>query len=510
MKKLLAALCIIAMLVTVCGCTDSTTVIEGSAYSTMEGDEIVGGTVSTGKDGNKETNKNQGGSTTGNKDNANNDDKIPTGSNSIIDDPLKVDLKGATVVIYDSVDAIKANPSLSKAEQAKAQILKKLEKELNCKLVIKTTDRDKLLSLTTAAAAGGEAIAGIITTSLYDAGKYIASNYVADVNKVSSLDLTKDYMNRSDVLNASKFGNGRYAIGVNGATFAMFYNKRILKELGYKDNYLYDMVDNGKWTYTQFRKLSKEAMKELDGKSGWSKNDQWGSVIQDMVNVTTCDILVSMGSTMVKQQNGKLKLNMTDPKITKVIELARAIYDKDGTRFIDVKGDDAVTFFNSGKALFLSAYGTKANLLNKMKDEFGVLPAPKVDGAKNYSQSVDWNHGVMLLPAGQTARNQYNAGAVMQAYMYLYEEVDEAKKKEYTNRYFCDEKSGENWLLGLKNGKAQPNQCYAKYTASLLDGTYRVFWYSIERGDSTASLIESTKVAAQKALDDLNSKIKDK
>ena len=126
MKKLLAILCIFAMLLTVCGCTDSTTVIETSVYSTMEGDEIVGGTTSTNKGSNKENTKSEADKGTANKNNAGEDDKISTGSNSVIDNPLNVDLKGAKVTIYDAEKVFTANTSASKAEQAKDKILKQI------------------------------------------------------------------------------------------------------------------------------------------------------------------------------------------------------------------------------------------------------------------------------------------------------------------------------------------------------------------------------------------------
>ena len=495
MKRILALICVFAMVLTACACSTTSTVVETSGYSDMDAPGNGGNTVA------------ESGTESGGKSGT---ESIATGSNSIINNPLKADLKGAKIVVYDPKEKFQPNAATSKSDQALAKVLDKLQKELNCKLVINNADRDKLLQLTVASAAGGKAIGGIITVDLYNSGKYITQNLVANLTKVSSLDLTKDYMNKADVLNSTRFGNGKYGVGISGNSFAVFYNKRILKELGYADNYLYNMVDKGQWTYTQFRKLAKQANKEIDGKSGMSANDRWGCVIQDMGSGMMSDIVVSMGTTMVTNNGGKLKLNMTDSKIVKVAELAQNISSKDGIRY-EAGGDDAVKFFSGGNALFLSAYGVKASLLTNMKDEFGILPAPKVDGAKDYSASVDWNYNVMMIPAGLSAKDQYNAGAVMQAYMYLYKNVEEAQKKEYVNRYFCDEKSGANWTITKEYGKSQPNQCYAQYTEALLAGTYRVFWdYVNGKVSSVATAVDSRKSAAQKALDDLNTKIKDK
>ena len=494
MKKLLALICVIAMLLSVCACAGegTTTIVETSDFSDM--DVPVNGNNSG--DAQSDASGKQG------------TESIATGSNSIINNPLKGDLKGAKVVIYDTRGAFSGGNG-SKAEQAKTKLLDKIQKELNCKLVVNKVDGNKLLSLTSASAAGGTAIGGIITMHLYDAGKFIAQNLVANLTKISSLDLTKDYMNVGDALNATKFGSGKYGACIDSSAATVFYNKRILKEIGYGENYLYDLVDKGQWTYTQVRKLGKAAVKELDGKSGMSADDQWGIVVQDLQSGMLCDIMVSMGTSMVVQQGGQLKLNMSDSKMVKVVELAHNIYSKDGIRY-DTQGEEAVKYFAGGKSLFLYSFAEKAYMLTKMKDEFGVLPLPKVDGAKSYKNGFDWNFGVAMIPAGLSAKDQYNAGAVLQARLYLEKNVTEAKKKEYVNRYFCDSKSGDNYIIAVNAATAQPNQCYAHYTEALLAGTYRPCWRAIESGESLTTAVESTKSAASKALEDLNKKIKDK
>ena len=115
-----------------------------------------------------------------------------------------------------------------------------------------------------------------------------------------------------------------------------------------------------------------------------------------------------------------------------------------------------------------------------------------------------------MIPAGLSAKDQYNAGAVIQAYNYLYSSVLETQKKEYVNRYFCDDESGENWLLAVNAAITEPTHCYSRVSETVLSGTERVFWNYIEKGDSPVTAIESTKGATQIALDELNEMIKDK
>lgn len=512
MKRLSALFCTFVMLLAVCGCTTTSTTTITSTFE--DGNDSSVSDVSNGSsienEGGNQVGNNQGGNNQGGSNSQTGNEN--TGSNSVIDNPLDVDLKGATIVVYDSCDIFTADATASKTEKAKADLINKLQKELNCKLQVKTVDDDKLKNLAATSASAGKAIGGIITSRMYSAGSYISSNLVADLCKVSSLDLSKDYMNRGDVLNATGFGKGKYAVGGNtqGRTLCVFYNKRILKELGHGSNYIYDLVDNGKWTLSAYRNLAKDALKDLDGKSGMSANDQWGQVMQDASSGVAPNIVASLGVKKINLVNGKLVLNMTDSKIMQALELSRDLITNDGSNYSEVRGDTAVEFFGAGKSLFLYAYGTKASMLSKMKDEFGVAPPPKVDGAKDYTNAVDGNVGTLMIPAGLSAKDQYNAGAVIQAYNYLFSSVLETQKKEYVNRYFCDDESGENWLLAVGLGTTEPTHCYSRVSEAILSGTERVFWNYIEKGDSPAAAIESTKGAAQIALDEFNEKIKDK
>ena len=72
-----------------------------------------------------------------------------------------------------------------------------------------------------------------------------------------------------------------------------------------------------------------------------------------------------------------------------------------------------------------------------MADDFGVAPIPQPTATKNYVSSTDYNIGVMMIPAGLSAKDQYNSGAVIQAYAYLLDGYYKDMENEYTNRYFC-------------------------------------------------------------------------
>lgn len=497
MKKIIALLCVVVMVTSLCGCggaveevTSTVVFEEGGEQNNISGDNTDSGVT------NSNSSSNNSGS-----------------GNTKIDNPLNVDLKGATITIYD-ISTFNLDASASKTNKAKVDMLKKIQSELNCKFKVTTTDEDKMKVYVTTSAASGKALGGIIAPSMYNAGYYIASNLVTNLTKVSSMDLSKDYMNRYNVLNASQFGSAKYAVAAEGEarTYMIFYNKRILKELGYSENYIYDLVDSGNWTYDVYRELAKKAMKDLDGKAGYSENDQWGQIMQEASTGTSSNIIAAHGTSMLKlSSNGELLYNMTDSKMTNALNLAYDVIEKDGTLLMaGSTDDDKSAAFANGKALFLSASLHFAKTLTGMKDEYGLVPLPQVTNSKNYVSAIDWNTRVLMMPAGLSAKDQYNAGAVIQAYQYLYDSVLDVMEKEYVNRYFCDDKSGANFKLAAAGMKTVPEYLYAQANETIKAGTYRIVWDYVEgKTDSPVKNIEAQKNAVEKALQEINTKIKD-
>lgn len=493
MKKIIAVLCVLTLVLSLCACGKSGKTTKTVTWTEDEESGESGGNTNTEKT----------------------DDNTETGTNTVVTNPLKYDLKGATVTIYETGAIFTVESTSTKSSRTKKEIIDKIQKQLNCKLDIKLVDSSSLSTRVSAAAASGKGLCNIIAPELNHAGSYIASNTVANLNKVSSLDLSKDYMNRYGVLAATQFGSARYGVGVEGKnrTSLVLFNKRILKEIGYGENYIYDLVDSGKWTFDTYRELAKKANKDLDGKSGMSANDQWGQTIQDASTKMVDDILAAYGTSMLTvNSSGQLVNNMSDSKIMSTVNLAKKIIVEDGTHYNSGNWETNIKFFGAGKSLFLYCDASSVYMLTSMADDFGVAPAPQITASKKYLSAMNYNCRVMMIPAGLSAKDQYNSGAVMQAFSYLLDEYYKSLEDEYTNRYFCDTKSAKSWSLADSGMKAQPHQCYASLNEALKSGTYRVFWDAVNpaKNTSASSVIQSTKSSVDKELSDLNKKIKDK
>lgn len=171
------------------------------------------------------------------------------------------------------------------------------------------------------------------------------------------MDMSKDYMRRFGVADAMRFGNGTYAVCTEGydRVYMVAFNKRILKEMGYAEDYIYKLVDAGNWTIDEYNKLSKAAVKDLDGKPRMSDADQYGQVMIYHETGISAALFANVGTSMIKiDSNDKLTYNMNDPLIvntvTSIGEIAR-----NGSRYVNDEWRSRVAFFASGKALFMWA-----------------------------------------------------------------------------------------------------------------------------------------------------------
>lgn len=500
-KRILTLMLAVFLILACCGCKKDSVTTDVDSW-------IEGGSDNAGETANPDDSGNS--DVTDISDKSGNGGKTNNGgANSNITNPLAANLKGATITIYSTGDDFAPDASASKTNKAKADILKKLQSELNCKLVVKTTTDEKLKSSVSTSAAAGKALCQIIDPMMSGAGYYVFSGLVTDLTKVSSMDLSKDYMLRYGVAEASRLGKGIYAVcteGYNRVEMVAF-NKRILKQLGYGENYIYDLADSGKWTLDAFDELSKKGTLDLDGKPGLSDSDQFGSVLIDHETGGSAALFANAGVFMIEHDsNGLLKYNMTNPNIvnitTKLGKVAR-----NGSRYVGGEWQSRVTFFASGKAFLMWTPITNLRMISSMKDDFGLVPSPKVSASNSYRSSVDLNCRILMMPAGLSAQDQANAGAFIQAYEYLLTDVIKTNQAECANRYLRDEKSLHYLKIAQNELVTDPSAIYGRLSEDIQTGTYRVIWNYLNDNRITpmASAIEASKSATQKAINDINS-----
>ena len=432
--------------------------------------------------------------------------------NNVISNPLAVNLKGATITIYQSNNEFTPDSTESKASAAKVKMLKKIEDTINCKLSVKTMTANQISSYVAASAASGNAACDIYVVPLYTSATYITGGFAQNLKGVSTMDLSKDYMNFANVVDASTIAGKSYALAMpNAGATVTFFNKRILSEIGSSDKELYSMVKKGTWTLDKFRELARKAVKDLDGVAGMSEKDQWGITGTDIKGSAIFGFLNKNNAQMVKMNSaGKLIYNMEDSAVISTINLINDAFYKDGTGNYSASGDAGkINFFMAGNSLFLCAPTYKAGEMSTMKDDFGLVPMPNTaSGSKTYKSEFNWNYYVCMISSNLSKDKKNNAGAFLQAYSYLYDkQVLQTTISEYENRCFCDEESADMFDIAISGMQATTSQFFTMYDDAIQNATTRAMYNYFNGESSLAEGIEKFKQAAITSLNDINAKL---
>ena len=193
--------------------------------------------------------------------------KVNIKDNIVISDKdvLKKNLKGAQIILYGFS---KPDASKSKTDAAMAKVYSDLEKSLNCKIKFVESDAAKTQQQTILNVRSSTHFAHILYSSQNGVVGYLTSDLLHDLSKFKgSIDLSQDYMNVGDGVNAFHLGSGYWAVNdphyLSIIGSYIYYNKRIMKEVTGDENHPYKLMKQDKWNISTWRELSKKLLKNL-------------------------------------------------------------------------------------------------------------------------------------------------------------------------------------------------------------------------------------------------------
>lgn len=426
---------------------------------------------------------------------------------SIIDDEtvLKYDFGGKTIIIDGppTPDATK-----SKAEAAYVNVINKLE-SMNCKVKFVYRTFSDTKQKTVLNVMSDTYFADIVATPQHGVVGYLTSDLLLDMSKIKTMDLSKPYMNVGSGVEAFKLGSGYWGVNYPYELAQLgnyvYFNKRLMKEVTGDENYPYKLMAQKKWNLNALRELSKKGTKELDGDGKMTAADQWGLLFMDYGTSGFGAVMQANRALMIKNVNGALAYNMEDKKILPAINFGMDLFINDKV-CLSVANQDA---FTSGHGLFIGGvFATSCSMIADMKDDFGILPFPLGEGQTEYSVPTNWNTDVWCIPACIGKDRKENAGAFLQAYMLLCDDIlIPAIFDEYKLRYCRDNESKDNLLIGYRAQYTTPANAVAN-DGAIQAGTYKVCYEAAKGTATPATLIAQNKSISIKALADLNSKLK--
>ena len=257
------------------------------------------------------------------------------------------------------------------------------------------------------------------------------SNYLYDLNKITSLDLTGAWWDQNCYKNLTVAGKTYVMTGdINPSSSmrissCMVVNKDMMTELNKDMDALNALTEEGGWTLDVLYEQSKDVTFDLNGDSKIDyKDDRY--CLTGWMMAAPYALYYGCNSNFVNVVDGTPELDYTDEKVTDIYAKVYSIMIEQNAYYVTQEPQYATMFevFTEGRALF-SVLTLKliSQYLSDMEDNYGILPIPKYDtNQQEYTSFVNGSTGLVML--AKTESDTEFVGSIMEAMAtYNYEHV---------------------------------------------------------------------------------------
>ena len=232
----------------------------------------------------------------------------------------------------------------------------------------------------------------IVLPIMNDAAGYAVQDYFYDLlgeDVEPYLDLTQEWWDQkacTDLTIGGRlfFTTGHMSILDNECTHCFVFNNGLITEVGLESPY--ELVKNKQWTLDKMMAMSKEVTKDSDGVGGMSSNDTYGAWINSGMFRS---IFLGTGRRLITKDEDDLPVLAVDSEDAKnIVSKIAPIAGSDDVLIIDqitsfspfadvwAFATDAVA---NKRALFRAIALTDITELSVYDCDYGVLPAPLAD-----------------------------------------------------------------------------------------------------------------------------------
>ena len=261
----------------------------------------------------------------------------------------------------------------------------------------------------------------------------LSSGLMYDLSTLDCLDFSAAKFQRNKLHEQYSRGDSIYAMyaGYSEPRTGVYFNKRLLEDAGIDPESIYDMQEEGTWTWDAFANLMDTVQRDLDNDG---VVDVYGLTLNEG-NMTTAAVFSNGGSYIGKDENGYF-YNLEAPETLEALEWTVDMFNK--YDLPDPEGaewDYYKEAFVNGMAAFMvddEYCGTPGNFLQDMEDEVGFVMFPVGPSGDTYINV--WSNNLVAIPACYDA--------------------DKAWKLAFAWNLFTDEPAGYEDHMDLSNALA--------------------------------------------------------
>lgn len=283
---------------------------------------------------------------------------------------------------------------------------REIEERLNVKLNMILGDQNAytfMQNLKTVLLAADDAY-DILVTTQYLATPWVSEDLFRDLSDAPYLDYEQPWWNNTYMNEISLDPAHRYLvcgdITVSQLRVAgvMYFNKRLFAEVFDDADLLYQQVLDGKWTYDALRGYIRDGYRDVNGNGQEDPDDILGMMMHTVANADHFSYTAGLHFTE-RDADGLPYIAEDQNRNVAVMETLYALYYETPGAHIwtDIANYTEIEKkFNNCTSLFMPELLMISENLRNMKDEFGIVPLPKLDETQDSYFALVHDTGSLL------------------------------------------------------------------------------------------------------------------
>lgn len=413
----------------------------------------------------------------------------------------------AEACYYGSEDRPNMEAGASELSDAILARNKAIEEKFNCKITYEYYDPTSFYNEIYPLIMSGEKVADIMDVTLFTYGKLSVGEYLYDMSTLPNVDFSKDHWLKiydDTAVLSSGIRYGASAMFANPYThgFGIYFNKRLVSELGLEDPY--KLLNEGKWNWDTFGTLLSKAMKDVDSDAVFGSNDIY-SITGGLDGGITAFYLANGENMFEIADDGKVKYAMTGDNVIPTLTKMKSMFSTPGAYYYG-GGDSSLCtdMFINGQVTFYINLTTRGQALREMSDDFGLVPVPMGPDVDSYYSAIDHNTPIVCVPS--SIDNPEATGTILEALAATSYSELEVWKDEISGLYYRDDESAK--VLSehiLPNIIYDPVFMYSRIDQQFEQYTITAVFKPIARDPNTdpATIIGSGKQVVQTLIDEV-------
>ncbi len=344
--------------------------------------------------------------------------------------------------------------------------------------------------------------------ALYGTMPLVLEGMFTDINKLNYIDPSKPWWNGSLTEELGRIGDGLFvvtgelALSSISGVFCTFFNKTIFGDTFTDD--IYKVVNDGKWTMDKLHEYCQSTYRDLNGDAKADQDDFYGLYVRNKMTLASDAFLGGAKIDPVTDTGSGIKLTLVNDRVVEYAgKLKALVYDETSTCRGEYNDDTILTKMNNSSTIFLPWMLGAVENLREMKDDFGIIPIPKLDeNQADYSAYVHNGSTVFTIP--KTCQNPDMAAAFLEA----------MSAESYRNvvpayfgtaikvKYSRDEPTSQMLDLIVASTYLNLPYVFSAYIGSYVD-VYRELFTGADKCDSVVSLMTSKETAMNAKLQEV-------